>query len=96
MSYELAYNSTDGPAVIDDEGRTLGGHEFGAVEGDRIDASEGALIRVTLPDEDVNPDAADAQARVDKLNGVAPKPKAKPKTATPSADEADAVIEKES
>jgi hypothetical protein len=63
MSYRPAYNVLDRPVVVDDEGRTLGGGEWGVVES-TSDAGRGALARgdVVLVDDDLDTEGTNRDA----------------------------------
>lgn len=80
-----ACNISAQPVVIDDDGRTLGGQEWGAVDvdSDRVTALvEAGVLVVPDPDsisESSNVDAVAAKAEADRANRDAPPadPKAK-------------------
>lgn len=72
--YKTAYNTTDSPVVVDEEGRVLGGREWGTVddtfEGVKRGAAEGRLhVFHQRFDEGPgqNPDAIAAQQRTAEL-----------------------------
>src|SRR3954466_12002352 len=85
--FVTAYNTTPGPLVIDQAGRTLGGYEWGTVRADRAPArallESGQLVKVEpRNDPGVNPDAAlafteTAQAHRDPREDGKPSPAAK-------------------
>ena len=73
MPYVTAYNTTDRPVLIDDEGRTLGGGEWGPVltteEPARMALDAGTLVKVAEPKnlDDVTPEARSAFERTSEL-----------------------------
>lgn len=72
MAYRLAYNTSDSPLLIDDEGHVLGGREWGAVN-DKLDQARDAVRAGTLRfvdelGEDADPAATAAMDRVTELN----------------------------
>lgn len=50
--YQTAYNSTDRPIVIDDDGRQLAGHEFGPVDVDQVTVKEGIASEAVILQDD--------------------------------------------
>jgi hypothetical protein len=89
--FRPAFNGTDQPLVIDDDGRTLGGNEWGAVDADtdrvKTHVEAGSLIVVDPESisEAANPDAVAAKAHADRANREA---KPKPPAAKVAADNA--------
>lgn len=71
--YITAFNTTDRPVVIDDEGRTLGGQSWGPVltTADQVKEAlaAGALVKVTADAsaEDLSPDAKTAIEATEQL-----------------------------
>lgn len=81
MVYRTGYNPTDTPVVVDDEGRTIGGREWGTYQTTEDAAqaalSDGRLLEVEVPDEaGVNPLATAAHERTqvvqDRVEQVKP------------------------
>lgn len=77
--YRTVYNTLDRPVGIDDDGRTIGGGEYGTVlttgkAGEQADAAidRGDLVVVERPagDGPVNPDALAAFDATDALNAA--------------------------
>lgn len=72
MAYVLAYNTTNGPLVIDGEGHVLGSREWGPVN-PRDEVAKGLLddsrlVRVDKPSKAADPRATAAQKETDRLN----------------------------
>lgn len=65
MTAQFIYNPTDSPVVLDEDGRTLGGGEWGWADskfiGDSIDA--GRLVKADKPGKGARPDVAQAYDR---------------------------------
>lgn len=83
--YRPVHNTSDRPVVTDDDGHTLGGQEWGAVDTDQprlaplID--NGTLVIVGQIGDDANDEAKAAHQDAERLNsGGKPKAKAKPST----------------
>lgn len=72
MTFQLAYNPSDGPVVIDTAGRILGSREWGAVDTTDDTAkqllSTDRLIRVDKPAKGANSDALEASRETERLN----------------------------
>lgn len=72
--YSVAYNTSDGPVVIDSEGRTLGGGEWGPVRANAPEVGDagGRGVLHLYPNLDTepgqNPAASDAVMEVGRLN----------------------------
>ena len=73
MVYKTAFNTTDSPVVIDDEGHILGGHEWGTVETTAdavksgLDSGRLVLVDATSDSGDLDPRARDALQRTEEL-----------------------------
>lgn len=71
MTLELAYNTTDSPVLVDEQGYLIGGRSWGAVDTtDPIGSAELDAGRIVLADEDAvggASDNADAQAAIANL-----------------------------
>lgn len=66
MAHEVVYNTTDAPVIADDEGRVIGGGEWGAVD-TTADTVKRALDRGDLVTVEVNDQShADARAARDR------------------------------
>jgi hypothetical protein len=73
--FQAAYNVTDGPVLIDQYGRSIGGREFAPVDVDQ-EAAQAAIAggSIRIYDEGqitsgANPDALDAARRANAWNG---------------------------
>lgn len=70
--FATAYNSSDGPLVVDQAGRTIAGRDYGTVEPDRAPASRlieaGHLVLIEHTTGDVSEAGAAAFAATDARN----------------------------
>jgi hypothetical protein len=72
MTYQVAYNTTDGPLVIDVDGRVLGSREFGPVDTTDGTAKQHLaaerLVQPDKPGKDPQPGVKAAYTEADRLN----------------------------
>lgn len=72
MTYVLVYNPSDGPVVIDVDGRVLGSREWGPADSTDDTAkallASDQLVKVDKPAKDANPDAVAAAQETVRLN----------------------------
>jgi hypothetical protein len=91
----VVFNTTDAPVTTDDEGRTVGGGEWAAVDTTE-DAVQDALTRGTLVEVDTPSDTSsinpDAKAAFDKITA----PQAQKSTTRRSAAESKATADEKS
>lgn len=100
MKYRLGYNTTDSPLVVDEEGRVIGGHDWGAVQmGDQLADSlleERTLVLVDVDLTEVSNERAVAAASfVDMLNERAAATKTLPKTRLRTAAREAGIVEED-
>ena len=93
--FRTAYNTTDAPVVVDSEGRSIGGGEWGTVETteDAVKAAlEAGSLEIIAGELDdgpgQNPDALKAQEETQRLADEAAKPKTKGKGKQATTEEA--------
>lgn len=73
MVYKTAFNTTDSPVVIDDEGHVLGGNEWGTVETTddavkaALDSGDLVLVDATSDAPDLDNRARDAIVKTEEL-----------------------------
>lgn len=73
--HRTAYNSTDRPVVIDDEGRIIAGRDYGTVDDSKEEVKEALALDYLILVEvgtgaDINPAAAEAARRTTELNST--------------------------
>jgi hypothetical protein len=79
MTYRLAFNPTDSPVIIDDDGRGLAGHDWAAVDDSSALVTDaiaaGRLVWPAIPDGLAGDGtrAGTVQQQVEQINSDAPK-----------------------
>lgn len=71
--YSTAYNRTESPIVVDEDGRTLGGGEWGTVDttGELVKAAQAAGWVVVFPDLEATADTApDAREAIEQTKAI--------------------------